>query len=214
MAKILLLIIILLILLTYFIWQENKRLKNSVLILQNELDNTKIIIASMQSILPSENEKALELNNLQRFLSQTPVTNPKSDHKTIINSEQIRLQQLPSTMPLEGDYAISQHFGPTHQGLDFAAAKGTKVLAAGLGAVVSVSTHPQLGNVIEIDHLNGYRTIYAHLLHATVEAGQLIKQGETIGFVGNTGRSSAPHLHFEIIQNDKRRNPAILLGLE
>ncbi|MCD6090626.1 MAG: M23 family metallopeptidase [Bacteroidales bacterium] len=95
-----------------------------------------------------------------------------------------------------------------HEGIDFAAPLGTDVYASGDGIVVQ-STHSNYGygNIIKIDHGYGYMTVYAHLNKINVRKGQHIKRGQIIGFVGNTGLSTGPHLHYEVRKNDKRVNP-------
>lgn len=95
-----------------------------------------------------------------------------------------------------------------HTGVDFAATKGTHVYATGDGVVKVVATHMGgYGKEIEIDHGYGYVTKYAHLDNFNVKVGQRVKRGELIGYVGNTGSSTAPHLHYEVIYNSKKVNP-------
>lgn len=95
-----------------------------------------------------------------------------------------------------------------HTGCDFAAPKGTPVYATGDGTVrLTRKNLGGYGNEVEIDHGYGYITKYAHLEKFTVTPGKKIKRGEVIGFVGNTGSSTAPHLHYEVIHNDKKVNP-------
>lgn len=95
-----------------------------------------------------------------------------------------------------------------HTGVDFAAAKGTPVYATGDGVIKVVTTHlGGYGKEIEIDHGYGYVTKYAHLDKFNVKLGQRVKRGELIGFIGNTGSSTAPHLHYEVIYNGKKVDP-------
>jgi murein DD-endopeptidase MepM/ murein hydrolase activator NlpD len=95
-----------------------------------------------------------------------------------------------------------------HTGVDFAAPKGTPVYATGDGVVSLVTTHlGGYGKEIEIDHGYGYVTKYAHLDKFNVKVGQKVKRGELIGYIGNTGSSTAPHLHYEVIYNGKKVNP-------
>jgi murein DD-endopeptidase MepM/ murein hydrolase activator NlpD len=95
-----------------------------------------------------------------------------------------------------------------HTGVDFAAPKGTHIYATGDGVVKLVTTNlGGYGKEIEIDHGYGYVTKYAHLDNFNVRVGQKVKRGELIGFVGNTGSSTAPHLHYEVIYNTKKVNP-------
>ncbi len=95
-----------------------------------------------------------------------------------------------------------------HNGCDFAAPKGTPIYATGDGKVVTVRTNfSGYGKEVEIDHGYGFITKYAHMDDFNVKRGQTIRRGECIGFVGSTGSSTAPHLHYEIIKDGKKINP-------
>ncbi|HEY8905899.1 MAG TPA: M23 family metallopeptidase [Rhodoferax sp.] len=85
-----------------------------------------------------------------------------------------------------------------HTGLDFGATVGTPILAAAGGVVVVQTYHPEYGNMIEIDHGNGVITRYAHASKIFVKEGDLVKRGQKIAEIGTTGRSTGPHLHFEV----------------
>lgn len=95
-----------------------------------------------------------------------------------------------------------------HHGMDFSAETGTPVYATGDGMVVRADSKASgFGNHIRIEHGYGYLTIYAHLSDYNVRVGQKVKRGDLIGFVGNTGRSRGPHLHYEVHLNGERLNP-------
>lgn len=94
-----------------------------------------------------------------------------------------------------------------HKGLDIAAPYGTKVVATGKGVVVEAGHWDYLGNLVIIDHGFGYTTRYGHLASFIVKTGDRVKRNQVIGYVGNTGRSSAPHLHYEVRYNGKPMNP-------
>ena len=94
-----------------------------------------------------------------------------------------------------------------HYGMDFTAPTGTEVFSTGNGTIIEVRRSRGFGNTILIDHGYGYKTRYAHLNSFNVRKGQEVIRGDVIAFVGNTGRSTAPHLHYEVIQNGKRVNP-------
>lgn len=95
-----------------------------------------------------------------------------------------------------------------HTGCDFAAPKGTPVYSTGDGVVrLTRKNLGGYGNEVEIDHGYGYVTKYAHLDKYIIRPGKKVKRGEIIGYVGNTGSSTAPHLHYEVIHNDKKVNP-------
>jgi murein DD-endopeptidase MepM/ murein hydrolase activator NlpD len=95
-----------------------------------------------------------------------------------------------------------------HWGMDFTAPKGTPVYASGDGVIERADQNAAgYGKHIRINHGFGYISLYAHLSNYNVKKGQKVKRGDLIGFVGNTGRSQAPHLHYEIFKNGARINP-------
>ena len=95
-----------------------------------------------------------------------------------------------------------------HYGMDFTAPRGTPVYASGDGVVERADNRSSgYGNHIRIDHGYGYVSLYAHLYKYNVRRGQKVRRGDLIGFVGSTGRSQAPHLHYEIFKDDEKINP-------
>lgn len=94
-----------------------------------------------------------------------------------------------------------------HDGLDFTAPSGTPVYATGDGVIASAYQSASYGNVIFVNHGYGYQTRYAHLTKYIVNKGEAVKRGQIIGYVGSTGRSEAPHLHYEVLYNMKPINP-------
>ena len=95
-----------------------------------------------------------------------------------------------------------------HPGIDFSAPQGTPVYATGAGKVERVkTTFAGYGKQIIIDHGYGYKTRYAHLQNFNVKLGEKVERGQCIGYVGSTGTSTAPHLHYEVFHDDKRINP-------
>lgn len=94
-----------------------------------------------------------------------------------------------------------------HGGMDFSAAPGTDVYATGNGVVVKVGYESGYGKTVEIDHGFGYRTRYAHLQDFRTRVGKKVMRGEVIGGVGSTGRSTGPHLHYEVMVKGERVNP-------
>ncbi len=95
-----------------------------------------------------------------------------------------------------------------HYGMDFSSPRGTPVYASGNGRVARAdNTATGYGNHIVIDHGYGYQSLYAHLYKYNVRPGQIVKRGDLIGFVGSTGRSEGPHLHYEIFKDGDRINP-------
>lgn len=98
-----------------------------------------------------------------------------------------------------------------HAGLDYSLPAGTPVLAAGDGKIKNVGHDQYSGQFIIIEHAHGYTSKYAHLRAAFAVTGDPIKQGQQIGEVGSTGRSTSPHLHFEVTQNNSLINPLLVL---
>jgi murein DD-endopeptidase MepM/ murein hydrolase activator NlpD len=147
-----------------------------------------------------------------------------TDLFTLIESRLLegRLAQLlvPSSAPVEGPVGSGFGFrtdpfsgrGALHTGLDFPADIGTPIMAAAGGMVVNVEVHPGYGNLVEIDHGNGLVTRYAHASKVMVKNGDLVKRGQVVAQVGNTGRSTGPHLHFEVLVDRVPQNPARFLA--
>ena len=95
-----------------------------------------------------------------------------------------------------------------HKGMDFTAPRGTPVYATGNGIVRRADNRSSgYGKHIRIEHGYGYITLYAHLYKYNVRVNQRIKRGDLIGYVGSTGRSEAPHLHYEVLKDGERINP-------
>lgn len=132
---------------------------------------------------------------------------------------------VPPIMPQPGTYRISSPYGRRndpvykgrvafHEGMDFATHKGNPVYASGDGVVERVRLQRVgYGNEIIIDHGFGYRTRYAHLNSVNVVKGQRVYRGEMIGAVGSTGKSTGPHLHYEVIYKNKTTNPYSFMDL-
>jgi len=95
-----------------------------------------------------------------------------------------------------------------HSGLDFAGIRGTEVLSVASGVVIWAASRAGYGKTVEIDHGNGYRTRYAHSDKLIVKAGEHVNAGQVIALMGSTGRASAPHVHFEVLKDGSRVNPA------
>jgi len=100
-------------------------------------------------------------------------------------------------------------FTKMHRGVDFAASSGTPIMASGSGTIESAKWCGNGGNCIKIKHNSNYKTIYAHLksFAKSIKVGKKVKQGQIIGYVGSTGMSTGPHLHYEVIVNGKKVNP-------
>lgn len=131
------------------------------------------------------------------------------------------LHTLPTGTPIKGNYNLSSGYGlridpftqamARHEGTDFAAPVGTPIVASAGGVVSRAGWDSQYGNVVEINHAEGFKTRYAHASQILVRTGQTVKRGDVIAKVGNTGRSSGPHLHYEVIKAGAHLNPANMM---
>ena len=117
---------------------------------------------------------------------------------------------------LSSPYGMRKHpidgYNKMHRGTDFAAPEGTPIMASGDGIVTKASWCGGGGNCVKIRHNSSYSTVYAHMskFAANIKKGKRVKQGQTIGYVGSTGKSTGPHLHYEVIHNGKRINSQTL----
>jgi murein DD-endopeptidase MepM/ murein hydrolase activator NlpD len=131
------------------------------------------------------------------------------------------LHALPTGIPMGKDYRVTSGFGirndpftgqlAMHEGLDFVAEVGSPIVATAAGTVTRSGWDASYGNVVEVSHIEGFTTRYAHLSKRLVEVGQKVQRGETIAQLGSTGRSTGPHLHYEVIRNDRVLNPTQML---
>ena len=126
------------------------------------------------------------------------------------------MKRLPISTPLNY-YTISSHFGKRrdpinkrwamHMGLDFGGIKNSRVYATAPGKVIFAGRNGKYGKLIEIDHGLGFKTKYGHLNKILVKRGQKVTNRAKIGLMGSTGRSTGPHLHYEILVKGKHQNP-------
>ena len=136
-----------------------------------------------------------------------------------------RLTSIPAMRPVKGTALtqLTSGFGmridpftklrKPHLGVDFSVPTNSEVVATGNGVIVKAShSIRSYGNLVEIDHGHGYVTRYAHLNSYTVKVGQKVKRGERVGYSGNTGKSTAPHLHYEVHFNSDPVNPVFYFG--
>jgi murein DD-endopeptidase MepM/ murein hydrolase activator NlpD len=124
---------------------------------------------------------------------------------------------VPSRFPLDSKGFVTrgvgsgQEYGVAHPGLDIAVASATQVRAAGGGLVVEVSETPEYGKMIRLSHPEKYETLYGHLSQTLVKQGDKVALGAVIALSGNTGRSTAPHLHFEVRKDGQAVDPMQLI---
>jgi murein DD-endopeptidase MepM/ murein hydrolase activator NlpD len=136
--------------------------------------------------------------------------------ESLLVQRDVEASLLPAGRPVRSGYASSS-FGMRadpfsgrrefHRGIDFNGERGADVLAVADGVVSFAGRHPSYGNMVDIDHGNGYMTRYAHNHANKVEPGQRVRAGEVIGAMGSTGRATGVHVHFEVWHNDKPVNP-------
>jgi murein DD-endopeptidase MepM/ murein hydrolase activator NlpD len=149
----------------------------------------------------------------------------RQDYMDVIQSElmaaQVRRALLPQNTPVTEGFVGSGYGMRTdpftgqltmHAGVDFAAPAGTPIFAAAGGVVISAETHPFYGNAVTIDHGNDISTLYAHARKLVVKVGDIVKRGQKVAEVGTTGRSTGPHLHFEVHVKGQAQNPAKFLA--
>lgn len=168
----------------------------------------------------------LSMQELQATLSDLDqLTSQNTDLLTVMESrlfdQKIRNMMVPTQQPVKAGH-VGSSFGwridpftgrsALHTGLDFQADPGTPILAAAGGVVVAQEVHPAYGNMVEIDHGNDLITRYAHASKVWVKIGDLVKRGQKIADVGTTGRSTGPHLHFEVMVQGVPQDPQKFLA--
>jgi murein DD-endopeptidase MepM/ murein hydrolase activator NlpD len=171
--------------------------------------------------------RTMNLQELQTVMDHIEVdTSARNDLMTAIESrlfeQKIKKLMIPTQMPVP-EVSTGSGFGwridpftgmsALHQGLDFPAPVGTAVLSAAGGVVVTQEAQPNYGLVVEVDHGNEVLTRYAHLSRTFVKKGDLIKRGQKMAEVGSTGRSTGPHLHFEVLVRGVAQDPQKFLAL-
>ena len=170
---------------------------------------------------PLVREQALTTPELEQLLEAlSGQVEQRSDAMALIEAQvledRIRRSMLPTTLPVVANWNASTYgwridpftgHRAMHEGVDFSAPSGTPIFAAAAGVVTNVEYHPQYGNMVEIDHGNDISTRYAHASAIHVQIGALVKRGQKIAAVGSTGRSTGPHLHFEVRVAGVAQNP-------
>ncbi len=176
-----------------------------------------------ESSLPARNLSVAEFTALLERLARE--VNERSDQLGVLEAllveDSASRKFLPTLLPVVDGW-FSSNFGyridpfsgqqSFHEGIDFPAESGTAIVAAASGLVVEAGWHPQYGKIVEIDHGNGLVSRYAHASQLGVKEGDLVVRGQHIGAVGTTGRSTGPHLHFEVRLNGVPQNPVRFLG--
>ena len=152
-----------------------------------------------------------EVDNLKRLkVYISSIIKPLQELSAMLGSHNILLAEIPSIWPIKGGIGhVSMLFGQNenpftgqyyiHKGIDLSTYRaGDPVVVTANGQVATIDYADDFGNYIIVRHKHGYYTRYAHLLSTRVKIGQLVQQGEVIGYIGNTGLSTGPHLHYEV----------------
>ena len=170
---------------------EQGDLINSIVVSLNNMGSR---IMAQQA---SYKDLSLMMNNKEKLLAATPAIQPVSnaDLKRIASGFGYRIDPVYKTVKL-------------HPGLDFSAPAGTPIYATADGSIeVAGNRGDGYGNNVIINHGYGYKTLYGHMYRIKVRAGQRVKRGEVIGWVGSTGKSTGPHCHYEVIKNGNKIDP-------
>lgn len=176
---------------------------------QNARANINMEEGSDEAIIPPANEAPAETV----VFTDSPEPNPSVELDTSRwlengNQDQQRIDPVLFVWPAEKLWLSGYDYSETHKAIDIAASKDDFVFAAASGKVTITSySSTGYGNMIRIDHQNGYETLYAHFNTILVNEGDYIVQGQPIGLAGSTGYSSGPHLHFEIRYQGALLNP-------
>ncbi|MGC6284541.1 MAG: M23 family metallopeptidase [Polaribacter sp.] len=162
----------------------------------------------------------IDLTKKMDILSKQVVVQSKSLDEIVdlAKKKEDMLASIPAITPVKkGDFWMASGYkmrmhpilkiNKFHKGMDFSASTGTPVYASGNGKVIRAQRSSTFGKVIYIEHGYGYRTIYAHLSKMVVRRGATVKRGDLIGYVGSTGLSVSPHLHYEVHKNGRPLNP-------
>lgn len=177
-------------------------------LLDKGLENEKLIVGTHKKLDKLRKQMYIQTKSYDELVS-------------LIKNKEALLASIPAILPINRNYfRFSSGYGMRtdpiyktlkfHAGLDFAARRGTKIYATGQAQVVKVGRSKGFagyGNIVLLDHGYGYQTLYAHLSDVSVKRGQRVNRGDEIGKVGNTGKSTGPHLHYEVIKNGKKINP-------
>jgi murein DD-endopeptidase MepM/ murein hydrolase activator NlpD len=129
----------------------------------------------------------------------------------------LALQKIPVSMPVRGKFRYSSNYGlrkdpftrkvSRHEGVDMVARSGTAIYATADGEVVYAGWKGGFGRVVRIRHIHGFETVYGHLRKIHVRPGQMVSRGDRIGDMGNSGRSTGTHLHYEVHVGGNPRDP-------
>jgi murein DD-endopeptidase MepM/ murein hydrolase activator NlpD len=176
---------------------------------------------------PAVPGRELSMSEFQQMLAEVSSTlDDRGDKLGVLDSflmdDRLARKTIPTTMPVPMGY-YSSNYGyrldpftgksTFHTGVDLIAPPGTPVVAAAGGVVSTVASVAEYGNIVEVDHDNGLTSRYAHLSKSLVRVGDVVMKGQNIAHVGATGRTTGPHLHFEVREKGIALNPNKFLSL-
>lgn len=171
------------------------------------LPNAELVVSTTQKMDMLSKQLYVQSNSLEELISLGK--NQEERSKCIPAIQPISNKDLTRTASGYGMRIDPIYRTPRfHSGMDFSAKVGTEIYATGDGVVTSAAWKQGYGNCLTIDHGYGYQTLYGHMSKYKARVGQKVKRGEVIGEVGNTGKSTGPHLHYEVIVRGKHDNPS------
>ena len=197
----------------------------SQLVAQANLDKDEFDFDSLPAVGGPEDVAGLESIELPDFLSMLDELSVEMEDRgqklsvldTLLMDRSLHDRVMPSGSPVKNGW-ISSGYGKRadpftgkkefHKGVDFAGKEGSRVLSVGDGVVSWVGARTGYGNLVEITHGDGYVTRYGHNKKVLVAVGDTVKKGQPIAVLGSTGRSTGPHVHFEVVHNDQQVNPS------
>lgn len=199
------------------------------LVSQSDLDKGEFDFDAVPAVGGPEDVMSLQSVPLADFLSmleqlETEMVDREqklSVLESLLMSRSLSERVMPSGRPVEGGW-LSSGYGKRndpftgkqefHKGLDFAGKQGSEVIAVGDGVVSWAGKKSGYGKLVEINHGNGYTTRYGHNQSQLVNVGDTVKKGQQIALMGSTGRSTGPHVHFEVLHDGKTVNPSGFIG--
>jgi len=200
--------------------EETKRIKQITSKLKNieediiyQQKKQKEILSKLrqETAMYESSERQLERESIKLVYKISELSTGKND-----NPESTGSFSYPVRAPITSPFGPRRHpiFGvrSMHSGIDLAAPYGTPIKASEGGVVIYSGWYGGYGKVVILDHAKGFSTLYAHLSSTKVTVGARVKQGEVVGFEGSTGYATGPHLHFEVREQGKPKNPVIYLG--
>lgn len=170
---------------------------------------------------PSENESVTSIdfaNVMAELNKQLSSRKEQLDVlENVLMNRQLRSESKPRGRPIVKGWTSSYYGKRTdpftgklamHKGMDFAGKEGSKIIAVASGVVTWAGDRYGYGELVEVNHGNGFTTRYGHNAELLVEVGDSVEKGQAISLMGSTGRSTGPHVHFEVLKNDRQVNPS------